>query len=255
MRQTEVFYHVLIPPDARAALWTWWIDQQLGLIKQSKLHDVAKINIAITMPADWVEMFGIYITKNSSDQRINFGDKVREYINARYPFVNIIDIRGTWENNIYEGQTLSLIHKRCQEVDIDVLYIHSKGVINANASTANWREILNHYHITEWTKCVKHLESVEVVAVKDPRTYGLLTSGNFWWSKSEHIRKLPDPLASNVYIPNKPEHYPNSPGYRYAFELWIMLNNPSIHYMVDTATDHYNSYCFLENLTNGKKTP
>jgi hypothetical protein len=205
--------------------------------------------MAITMPYDWAETFGIFITANSNAQhRINFGDKVVEYIRTRYPFVKIINIRHTSEPNIYEGQTLALLHERCKQVDIDVCYFHSKGIINTNPATANWREILNHYTITEWTKCVKLLEQTDVVGVKDLRTFGLMTSGNFWWSKSSHIRTLPEPLQSNVYLPEKPDVYPGAPGYRYAFERWVMTGNPPINYTIDTQTDHYGTYCFLENL-------
>jgi hypothetical protein len=250
MRPIEVFYHLLIPPDARAVMWTWWVDQQLGLIKQSKLHNVAKVNLAITMPYDWIETFGIFITANTNvSHQINFGEKVKEYINIRYPFVNIINIRHTSEPNIYEGQTLALIHERCKEVDIDVCYIHSKGIINTNPATANWREVLNHYIITEWTQCVRALETADVVGVKDLRTFDLMTSGNFWWSKSSYINKLAGPIQSNVYLPNDPGMHPDTPSYRYAFERWIMMASPVVNYIVDTKTDHYGTYCFLENLT------
>ena len=81
MRPIEVFYHLLIPPDARAVMWTWWVDQQLTLIKESKLHNVATINMAITMPYDWTETFGVFITANGNAlHQINFCDKVIEYI-------------------------------------------------------------------------------------------------------------------------------------------------------------------------------
>jgi hypothetical protein len=248
MRPIEVFYHLLILPTARAVTWTWWVDQQIGLIKQSKLHNVAKINMAITMPYDWVETFGIFITSNDDYRQITFGEKVREYINTRYPFVNIISIRHTSEPNIFEGQTLALIHARCQEVDIDVCYIHSKGVFNTSPSIATWREVLNHFIISEWTQCVHALGESDVVGVKDLRTIDLVTSGNFWWSKSSHIRKLAEPIRSEVYLPNNPEMYPDTHAYRYAFERWILTETPKVHYMIDTQIDHYGTYCFLENL-------
>lgn len=259
MRPIEVFYHLLIPPDSRAALWHWWVDQQLGLIKRSKLSDVAKVKMCITMPVNWTELFGIEMWKHVPNYHwghpvvyLNFGEKVKEYITMRYPFVEIIDMRDTSEPNIYEGQTLRHIYNRCQQADIDVCYIHSKGVINANAATANWREILNHYMIEEWTKCVKHLETVNVVGVEDARTNGKITSGNFWWSKSEHIRNLPNPLESFAYLPDQPDLHPWGGSYRYAFEKWVMVNNSSVRYVVNTETDHYGSYCFLENLVIGR---
>lgn len=250
MRQIEVFYHLLIPPDARAVMWTWWVDQQLGLIRQSKLHDVATVNMSITMPYDWVETFGIFISENGTNSKhINFGEKVKEYIHMRYPFVNIVSIRHTGQPNIYEGQALQLLHDRCRYADIDVCYIHSKGIVNTNPATANWREILNHYMITEWPKCVTQLKTSDVVGVKDSKSIEYNTlSGNFWWSNSRYISSLPEPLQSDVYVTDDVNLHPMGSAYRYAFERWIMTNRPKISYIADTKTDHYETYCFLENM-------
>lgn len=256
MLPIEVFYHIYIPPDPRATLYAWWIDNQLGLIRQSKLSNVAKVNILITMPIDWVETFNQRIMSNRSPGvipvPITFEEKVREYINLRYPFANIVEIRPSWGQNIYEGQTLSYLHKRCQEDDLYVLYIHSKGVMNANAQTSNWREVLNYYMIEQWPRCVKGLEDHDVVALKDIRTQNLVVSGNFWWSKSSYIRNLPEPIQSNLYLPNETNLHPRSLHYRYAFERWVMVNFPKVNYLLDTETDHYGSYYFIENIPKEK---
>ena len=151
MRPIEVFYHVFIPYDIRYMLWSWWIDQQLQAIQKSRLHKVAKIKMAITMPRYYGEISpgtGIPFRLDGQKQsRISFEEKVREYINTRYSFVEIIDVRDSHESNIYKGQTLKLLWDRCQEGNIDVHYIHSKGVVSASPQAANWREILNYYCI------------------------------------------------------------------------------------------------------------
>jgi hypothetical protein len=264
MRPIEVFYHLYIPPDDRATNWTWCVDQQLGLIKQTKLSNIAKINMAITMPVNWISIYNIPFYKNNSPSQhfsvgalgntlvhnsetaeLNFEGKVREYINLRYPFVNIIEVRDLIEPNLFEGQTLTALYQACWEKDIDVLYIHSKGVSSSSASVAAWREILNHFCIAEWTQCVKLLETCDVVGVKDLVSCPITMSGNFWWSKSSHVRKLPPPLQAEYYYE---EIVPGTGSYRYAFERWIMSCNPAIHHIVDTKTDHFTNYCFLENL-------
>jgi hypothetical protein len=48
--------------------------------------------------------------------------------------------------------------------------------------------------------------------------------------------------------------YPTGHAYRYAFERWLLINKPKVAHIVDTKTDHYTNYCFVENLDNGKET-
>jgi len=246
MRAIEVFYHIFIPADIRATMWTWYVDQQLQLIKKSKLPEVAEINVAITMPRDWNQIVMPFRPNGDDQTNITFEQKVREYINTRFPWANIIDVRDI-DPNIFEGQTLELIWEHAQHYDFDICYVHSKGVVSASPSVGNWREILNHYCITEWPTCIKLLEQADAVGLKDKKSLDFTFSGNFWWSKSEHIRTLPDPIDSTVYTTNS-ELFPGGPGYRYAFEYWVRSNNPKVDYIIDTETDHFNEYCFLEDL-------
>jgi hypothetical protein len=219
-------------------MWTWWVDEQLGLIKSSKLMDVATVNMAITMPKHYVV---------DPNHQVEFWMLVENYIKARYPFVNILNIRDVHETNIFEGQTLRYVHQACQERDIDVLYIHSKGFISNTSHVSAWRQILNYYTIDQWPKCLKRLETNDVVGVKDSIVPNNMVTGNFWWSKSQHIRNLPEPLNSAAYQTDR-NKYPDGGAYRYTFEDWVTLNNPSVHYIVDTKTSHYEDYCFLEDL-------
>jgi hypothetical protein len=239
MRDIEVFCHLFIPPNESFRMWTWWIDEQIAIIKESKLCDIATINMAITMPKLW-------ITDPNHPSYLSL--LVVDYIKARYPFVKILDIRDTGETNIFEGQTLKFVHRACMERDIDVLYIHSKGYFSNTAYVSSWRQILNHFTIREWPRCLKYLDRVDVVGIKDANSLEHAVSGNFWWSKSEYIRKLPEPIDSSLYHSHADFH-PDGISYRYAFEEWISLKRPAVHHMVDTRTDHYKDYCFLERLT------
>ena len=247
MKPIEVFYHLYIPDSIHAGNWVWWVDQQLSLIRNSKLSSIAKINMAVTMPKYWGSINNMYFVKDAALDHISFESKVVEYITLRYPFVNILDIRDTGAPNLYEGHTLKLLHNRCQEADIDVLYFHSKGVINnGSASVANWREILNHFCITEWIDCVAQLSQSDVVGLKESSKLNIV-SGNFWWSNSNHIKSLPDPLASEKYM-SATDCWPGEISYRYSFEHWITINDPAIYFIADTKVNHYTQYCFLEDV-------
>jgi hypothetical protein len=273
MKPIEVFYHFYIPPDIRAAGWAWWIDEQLGLLKKSKLADIAKINMAITMPVYMSGLYGLNFLRNKSPEQyvyydeqgriqvhnpvgpeLNFDQKVREYINKRYPFVNVVNVRDTADTNIYEGQTLDILYKSCVEKDIDVLYFYNKGITRAGAAVANWKEVLHYYLVEKWPECVLLLQDADVVGVKDLVCMDFTVSGNFWWSKSSHVRTLPNPLNSDQYMGTTFEMYPNAPAYRYAFERWLLINKPKVAHIVDTKSDHYTNYCFIEDLENGKET-
>ena len=248
MKPIEVFYHVYIPPDIRSTMWTWWTDQQLGLLKSSKLSNFAKVNMVVTMPKHWLEIYGIPFRKDQhKDQFITFEEKLREYISFRYPFVNILDVRDTGEPNVYEGQTLKLIHDRCQQTDANILYFHSKGTVSSSPQVASWREILNYYCINEWLLAVNALNRNSVAGIKDACTGDRIFSGNFWWATAEHIRTLPNPIDTHLYNDNRLLH-PYGPTYRYGFEHWIRVGDPKTYYLIDTKTDHFDDYCFLENL-------
>lgn len=239
MRDIEVFYHLFIPQNESFRMWTWWVDEQITMMQKSKLHEIAAINMAITMPRFW---------RTDLNHPQCLDTLVIEYINTRYPFVNILDIRDTGESNIFEGQTLRFLHRACMERDIDVLYFHSKGYFSNTAHISSWRQVLNHFTIEEWPRCLKHLGHADVVGIKDAHSTDHSVSGNFWWSKSEYIRRLPEPINSSVYQ-IQPDFHPHGVSYRYAFENWISLETPTVHHMIDTRIDHYKDYCFLENIT------
>lgn len=236
MQNIVVFYHLFIPPDQRATMWTWWVDEQISLLKSSKLADVASVQMAITMPVFWVDTNGKF-----------FKDTVVEYINKRYPFVKILNVRDVGKPNFYEGQTLRFLHSHCLTTDGVVLYIHSKGYTSQTPQVSCWRQILNHYCIEEWTTALKKLHDHDVVGVKDAVCEPHMVSGNFWWANNEFIRRLPRPLESELYQ-TRESFYPGGPDYRYSFEDWLWSGKPYVYHIVDTKTDHFKDLCFLEDL-------
>lgn len=230
-----VFYHLFIPPDERFRMWTWWVDEQLGLVKRSRLHEVATINVAITLPK-------FFRTKEGF-----FYEEVSEYLSLRYPFVNVISMRDTGEPNIFEGHTLMYLYDYCQTQDGVVCYFHSKGYTSQSARVSCWRQILNHYCIERWPSAVKALDQADVVGIKDKPCPDHMVSGNFWWATTSFIRTRPNPLDSTLYQ-TRPSFFPGQPDYRYSFEDWMYFGKPRVHYLVDTGTDHFDEYLFLENL-------
>jgi hypothetical protein len=261
-RKIKVFYHMYISPDFRASYWHIFLDMYMKELISSNLYRNCDFYITITMPKNWVNFNNKDIVKNStslympSNEIITFEQKVKEYIKYRYPFAIILDIRDISETNIYEGHCLDLIHKMSMNEDFDILYTHSKGVMMPEAiSVSNWREVLIYFMITKWKKCLKWLEASEVVGILDNPArkeigtgHPIFPSGNFWWSKSEYIRSLPEPIKSEEYMKDFPEAFPGNPLYRYSFERWITVNLPKFTVMYNTNAEHYLNYCIVENL-------
>lgn len=237
MMNIKVFYHLFVPPTQAYEDWIWWIEEQFDLVKQSRLHNVADINMCITMPRHWV---------NANGEVMDW--HIPNYIKLRYPFVNIIDIRDTGDFNIYEGQTLLHLYEHCQREDGIVFYFHSKSITKNSPYIFNWRKILNHYCIREWPTAVSKLKYYDVVGIRDKNNKeDHMVSGNYWWANNSFIRTLPEPLDSTVYE-TRESFYPGGHDYRYSFEDWLWSGRPKVYHMVDTKTNHYDELCLLEDL-------
>jgi hypothetical protein len=229
MKQLTVFYHLFIPNTS--GTWVWWVDEQLGLIKESGLADKAKVKMCITMP---LGLIGQIKKDNSVYVEKSYTDVVLEYISSHYPFVEILDLRDlSIQPNVFEGQTLKEVYSHSIKNDGYVLYIHNKGVTENFYNTwgvfgedHKWRRYMQKHCISRWEECVSKLdEGYDCVGANYYKDFYPF-AGNFWWATTEHIKKLGDPLDADKYYNN------NSPtNYRYAFELWIGTKEPKIYYM------------------------
>jgi hypothetical protein len=242
----------MVPSDERARYASWWLDSQLSKIRDSGLSNYAKINMCITMPTDWMFVEHTNFHKNLTGERISFKEKTIEYIESRYPFVHILDIRNNSNVeldhvNLYEGFTLQHMYKRCKEKMIYCLFLHTKGMYSNSYNVSNWRETVEHYLITNWRECVKIIDrdDVDIVATKD--IYCHVPGAHYYWSKSDHIANLLEPLDSSKYLDeSQKEVWPGTPGYKYSFERWPMTNNARMHWIHETNCAHYNDYYFYD---------
>ena len=87
--------------------------------------------------------------------------------------------------------------------NIKILYIHSKGVTRAphDNSINLWREHMQYFLITKYKEILPYLDEYDAVGCTvinngnrsqkiDNETHCLHFSGNFWWSRSEYIKKM-----------------------------------------------------------------
>lgn len=143
------------------------------------------------------------------------------YVYIYDPNNNINTINGFFNNkkkikiiksdiNNYEFDILKLIHNLSFRDNFLCYYFHTKGVsINQTnfsfykvdnfkqlkENVDSWRKYMEYFLISLYDKNIKYLnegyDTVGVQLTNTPNTQFKHYSGNFWWSKSEYIKKLP----------------------------------------------------------------
>lgn len=149
----------------------------------------------------------------------------------------------------HEFPTLDLIWKHSEKEDFNILYLHTKGVSRMHPFIDDWTNYMSYFNINKWEDRINELENNDTTGVnhfgnpndinEHPATWGygktpMHYGGNFWWSKSSHIRRLPNPYS---WIPN--EDYGR---WRMMNEMWLcQIPNGKYHSAWSSDVDHYQS--------------
>lgn len=116
------------------------------------------------------------------------------------------------DKNEHEYGALRVLKNWSKDEDFYCYYFHSKGVsitektyhkhklemeyIVMKNSITSWRRYMEFFLINEYEKCVQFLslgfDACGVQLRGTPRTNYLHFSGNFWWTKSDYIKVLPE---------------------------------------------------------------
>lgn len=245
MKNIAVFYHLYIPE--LSSIWTWWVDEQMGLLKSTGLSDKSNVYMCITVPFNIGDTGG----------KFTFDQLVVNYIRENFPFVNILDVRGTHEENLYEGQTMSQLYQYCLNNDGYVFYFHNKGMSSYGThiptGLKDWRHYMQYFNIERWEDCVEKLDEgydccgvswikredlAGNIPTEGKRYIGNHFSGNFWWARCDYIKRLPDPLKVEEYV-HIPSLMDSFKTYRYAFEVWIGDENTKYYSFHQSNIHHY----------------
>lgn len=94
--------------------------------------------------------------------------------------------------NEYEFATLNLLRGHCENNDGNVLYLHLKGLTSngTNECLKDWRRYMMHFCVTRFDDCVESLNIYDTCGVDLRGKPVLHYSGNFWWARADHVRKL-----------------------------------------------------------------
>jgi hypothetical protein len=196
--ESAIFIHAAILDKCKERIL-----QYLNIIKESKLIDNIKFIYICFIGPEKIPI---------SDSDI-----------SRYNYNNQIKMIKISENlTDYELPTLNYLYNFClKNNNYNILYIHTKNVgKEINVCIEDQIEYMLHFLITKWDICIKELNKYHVCGV-DLRIQPILHySGNFWWSKSEHIISLPSPIVFNDL-----SKFPNPlNSLRHNQEFWICYN-------------------------------
>jgi hypothetical protein len=164
----------------------------------------------------------------------------------------------------YELKTIQEIKLYCDQQfhkneEAYILYIHTKGVRQAGNHEVieSWRKMMEYFLIEQGIYCLNNLEYVdalgnniinncgdqkEICSVHPEHCYHF--SGNFWWSKSSYIHKLP---LLHINEKSLQQYYSeNNLNYRFQAENWILsckeLPKVGILYQDDSNLHPYHRY-------------
>lgn len=104
-----------------------------------------------------------------------------------------IKIIGVSDNlDLYETPTLNFLWEHSMKEDFYALYLHTKGVKhnNENLCVNDWVKYMKHFNIYKHENCISELANYDTVGVNLQHSPRLHYSGNFWWAKSQYLRKL-----------------------------------------------------------------
>lgn len=106
-------------------------------------------------------------------------------------------------NNISEKDSLENLWndiKKSNNVSY-ILYLHTKGVYSEtlleNTGVASWRTAMEKFNISNWKECINKLKDnydlTGIMRFKRETSGKDIFAGNFWWARSEYIKRLPKP--------------------------------------------------------------
>lgn len=134
-------------------------------------------------------------------------DEVLSLFSTGTNHVEMVDF--TEDIRVYERITLHCLHQRSVQEDFHVLYLHTKGVTHSPVDEGInvWRDKMLFFMLHYMTIALHYLEhdGADVLGIdflkESPRRYSTHFSGNFWWSKASHIRKLNVPIPRDYLAP------------------------------------------------------
>ena len=128
---------------------------------------------------------------------------------------------------LYERPSLLHLRSLAEQDTEDVYYwyLHTKGLrwfgTKIQQNVLDWIQIMLYWNVILWKKAVYSLQyGYDTYGINYDKNH---YSGNFWWSKSSHLKKLPSTIGQEYTDP----------------EFWITQTSPKIFYPYLSNFNHY----------------
>ncbi len=181
----------------------------------------------------------IYLNINGDISKLNIDLNKDKYviINTNYDVTKceFTSLDLIWENS------------KIDKEETRILYLMTKGVSRVSNSNINDQlNLLSYFNINKWENRINELNENDCTGInfrgnindihEHPSTWGygkapLHYSGNFWWTKSSHIKKLP---RASTWAPDG-----NFLRWRMMCEMWVCQVNGKYHNAFSSTVDHY----------------
>jgi hypothetical protein len=102
---------------------------------------------------------------------------------------NKMQIISTSEN-LYERFAINNYKSYLPNSSYHLYYMHTKGISQTGKCFDDWRNLCDYFTISKWRLSVELLTYYDCVGTNLKNFPKKHYSGNFWWSKSEHLNKL-----------------------------------------------------------------
>lgn len=231
MADIKIYWHL-----TELSNWQQVCDQQWDLIKSSGLYDASS---------------DVYLCGNG--RKWPFNDWMTKHTEDKLAFAHVNP-----NSSFYEYPSLNFMHSQAYEAEenYNILYIHLKGVTRPDdPNIRDWRDFLNWSVIERWSDCVKALEDHDVAGPNWETAPWPHFSGNFWWARSDYIKRLPvlqHPVdAMNSGKTMFQTHYAGgAPYWRFDYEAWVGSGDPrylEVAKSFPVGAQHYNQPYPAEN--------
>ena len=107
----------------------------------------------------------------------------------------------TNHENAYEKFAINNYKSYIKDDVYYLYYFHTKGVTRQQPIFHNRRKILNFYTLKKYKLNLKLLQNYDAIGCSLTQSPKLHFSGNFWWSKSEHLNTLPITIGDEYLDP------------------------------------------------------
>jgi hypothetical protein len=230
-----LYYHVYLTDDP--GIWSSVVIEQLKCIEDyDLLKSLHKIKVTAITQYDYrMQVFEQLCDSYPVKFEI-------EYVNNPWFNDELMIQNLEHQDTITENHTYRKIYQDCKQQNMNVCYIHTKGITSPIRHLRKlnpyqfknyyyWRQYLNWGVLQNWKACVYALEMFDTAGVNYYENPSRHYSGNFWWSKSDYIKRLPDPAT---------------------IEWWRDLQNKSDNQWLKTTSDRFKDEQWLCSLDDVK---